>query len=91
MMFIKPMTPYEAYCDICGKIKRRAFDFFDIPDKTKPIRICKSCADVLFPSEEDEEDPIEYFAATSPPVIKKKPEKPVVVPLDQISLFPGVL
>ena len=89
MMFIKPMTPYEAYCDICGKIKRRAFDFFDIPDKTKPIGICKSCADVLFPSEDDGEDAIEYFARTVNPLQKKKVSKPFVdaKPLDQIKLI----
>ena len=82
---------YHFICDICGVVKRRAFDAFSIPDKEHGVGICKCCAERLFPSEDEYDDPIEYFAATSPPVIKKKPEKPVVVPLDQISLFPGVL
>ena len=81
---------YHFICDICGVVKRRAFDAFSISDKERGVGICKSCAARLFPPEDDFEDDVAYFADTSPAVKPKKPEKVEVIPLDQVDLLGGI-
>lgn len=73
---------YHAICDICGATKRRAYDFYQVFDRTKPIGICKTCAKSMFPEEEKGDiDPSVFLKDRK----KAAPIKPK--PLDQIKLI----
>ena len=73
---------YHAICDICGCVKRRAYDFYVVYERTKPIGICKTCAKSMFPEEEQGDvDPSVFLNRPK----KAAPAKPK--PLDQIKLI----
>lgn len=73
---------YHAICDICGAIKRRAYDFYQVYNRTKPIGICKTCAKSMFPEEEEDSIDPEVFLKTIKKTASVKPK-----PLDQIKLI----
>ena len=73
---------YHAICDICGSIKRRAYDFHHVFNSAKPIGICKTCFKTMFPEEvQGDVDPSIFLKD------RKKPEVSKPKPLDQIKLF----
>ena len=92
---------YMAKCDICGKVKRQAFDFFSIPDRFRMIGVCKACKENLsddpgFNEDETEVDlDLEYLGATASQWVKplkvfkaKRPNPDPVIKYEQIPLFP---